>query len=66
MTNEPTTNANCFDGYLTPECKTCPDWRDTEDSLGCATSRPIMLCPYFKKMYLEKEAKKQQMRQQTS
>ena len=53
---------SCFDGYLTPECAKCPDWHDgTGDSIGCATTQPIMLCPYFKKMFLADEAKRKQM-----
>lgn len=41
---------NCFDGYLVPECATCPDWADGSDpekGLGCATCGPISECPYF-------------------
>ena len=48
---------SCFDGYLTDECKDCPDWKngDNDDGIiGCATRLPIMLCPYFKKMYEER------------
>ena len=51
---------SCFDGYLTDECAKCPDWRNGDeygDGVGCATTLPIMLCPYFKKMW-EKEEKK--------
>lgn len=41
---------NCFEGYLTEGCKTCPDWKDgTDGSFGCATRYPIDWCPYFKK-----------------
>ena len=52
---------SCFDGYLTPKCANCPDWRDGDvygDGIGCYTSLPIMLCPYFKKMFEEEEKKK--------
>ena len=47
---------SCFDGYLTDECANCPDWKNgNEDGygLGCYTKYPIMLCPYFKKMFEE-------------
>lgn len=34
---------NCFEGYLTPDCASCPYWADgTEASVGCATPFPIM------------------------
>lgn len=50
---------SCFDGYLTPECFNCPDWKDGSDgkSFGCGCSFPIMLCPHFKKVYEEDKAK---------
>ena len=49
---------NCFDGYLTEGCKTCPDWADGTDDrgIGCACHFPIMRCPHFAKMYNEEEA----------
>lgn len=25
---------NCLEGYLTPACKTCPDWADGTDGRG--------------------------------
>ena len=52
---------SCFDGYLTDECANCPDWKDGSDDdgiFGCTTKLPIMLCPYFKKMYEEEEKKR--------
>lgn len=45
---------SCLDGYLTEGCKTCPDWHDGSDgSIGCGTHFPIMLCPYFARMYTD-------------
>lgn len=46
---------NCFEGYLTPECKNCPDWADGTDErgVGCATHYPIMWCKAFVKMFEE-------------
>lgn len=46
-----------FDGYLVPECETCPDWEDgvNSDGLGCGAHFPIMECPYFARMYEEEE-----------
>ena len=50
---------SCFEGYLTEQCKNCPDWRDgTDGTIGCATHYPIDLCPHFAKMYKEEEKKK--------
>lgn len=48
---------NCFEGYLTPACKTCPDWADGTDGrgLGCACHFPIMHCPHFAKACKEEE-----------
>lgn len=45
-------NHNCFDGYLTPGCATCPDWADGTDDrgIGCACSFPIGECPHFAEM----------------
>lgn len=51
---------SCFDGYLTPACKNCPDWCDGSDAtkgIGCGTHYPIDLCPHFKKMYDEENKK---------
>ena len=42
---------NCLEGYLTPECKTCPDWRNTATECGCAIHAPIMSCRHFAKVY---------------
>lgn len=43
---------NCFEGYLTPDCASCPYWADgTEASVGCATPFPIMHCSSFARMY---------------
>lgn len=46
---------SCLDGYLTPDCATCPDWRDGTKgtAIGCATRVPIDWCPSFKKVYEE-------------
>lgn len=48
---------SCLDGYLTPECATCPDWSDGVDGkpIGCNTSMPIMWCKAFAKMFNERE-----------
>ena len=55
---------SCFDGYLTDECKNCPDWKDGHDGeLGCTTKLPIMLCPYFKKMFEQEEAQRSKKEQ---
>ena len=37
------------------------NWKDGSDDdgiFGCTTKLPIMLCPYFKKMYEEEEKKR--------
>lgn len=47
---------SCFDGYLTEGCKTCPDWKNDEHSIGCGAHFPIMQCPHFAKMFREREA----------
>lgn len=54
---------SCLDGYLTPECKNCPDWADGTDNrgIGCATHHPIMWCPAFAKMYEEEESKEKEV-----
>ena len=46
---------NCLEGYLTPGCANCPDWRyGTEGhGIGCAIRAPIMECPHFRKVYEE-------------
>lgn len=44
------THNNCLDGYLTPECKTCPCWRNDNQSVGCAINIPIMYCPHYASM----------------
>ena len=57
---------SCFDGYLTDECKNCPDWKDRDNNdgvFGCATKLPIMLCPYFKKM-LEQDEKERRLKKE--
>lgn len=48
---------NCLEGYLTPACKTCPDWADGPDErgYGCACHFPIMDCPHYAKAYKEEE-----------
>lgn len=46
---------SCLDGYLTEECKKCPDWTNNKDSIGCACCFPIMECKAFAKMYNERE-----------
>lgn len=48
---------NCFEGYLTAECKDCPFWKDGSSpmvGIGCACPFPIMRCDSFRKEY-EKE-----------
>lgn len=46
-----------FDGYLTPKCATCFDWKDGSDgSYGCGTHYPIDWCKAFcEEMKKEKE-----------
>ncbi len=49
--------ANCLEGYLTPECASCPYWADGSDpnrGIGCACNFPIMECKAFAEMW-EKE-----------
>ena len=50
---------NCFDGYLTNACKSCPFWKDgtTNEGIGCAYPGPIDHCEAFKKMSEEEERK---------
>lgn len=34
---------NCYEGFLCPECKSCPFWADgSDDCLGC--DRPFATC----------------------
>ena len=47
---------SCLDGYLTPECAKCPDWKNTPTECGCGIRAPIMECPHFAKMYTEEES----------
>ena len=42
---------NCLVEYLTPECATCPDWKNTATECGCGIRAPIMECPAFARMY---------------
>lgn len=57
---------NCLDGYLTIACSICPDWADgtePEKGFGCATSRPIMDCPFFRKMFEDEEEEERKSKQ---
>lgn len=51
---------SCLDGYLTEKCANCPFWDDGTDDrgIGCAIPAPIMECPYFYKMFNEREAQR--------
>lgn len=51
-------NRNCFDGYLTEECKNCEFWADGSDmkkGIGCMYPGPIDNCEAFAKAYEEEE-----------
>lgn len=53
--NEIKISRNCLEGYLTPDCPTCPYWTDGSIgiSIGCNIPVPIDFCPSFKKVFKE-------------
>lgn len=58
-------STNCLEGYLTPECPNCKDWSNGDgygDGVGCRTNLPIMLCPYFKKVFDERSKRDRETR----
>ena len=59
--------ANCFEGYLTKGCKSCPDWCDGSDgSIGCGSKYPIDWCPYFASMWEEDVARQKAENEKTA